>query len=112
MDYSAGLPRILASGPPKAGVNSSRLSPQLGWVDGVCRLVGPHPDTPDDAPPAGIDLTRVASLLAPLRLRFVTVDLARRTDGVWRVVELGDGQVSDRPSTVAPETMIATLGTA
>ncbi|XVU23356.1 ATP-grasp domain-containing protein [Actinoplanes sp. CA-054009] len=32
-----------------------------------------------------------------LGLPFVTVDLARRRDGRWRVVELGDGQVSDRP---------------
>ena len=26
---------------------------------------------------------------------FVTTDMARRDDGVWRVVEVGDGQVSD-----------------
>ncbi|MEU7588861.1 ATP-grasp domain-containing protein [Micromonospora sp. NPDC049230] len=32
-----------------------------------------------------------------------------RTDGVWRVVELGDGQVSDRPTTVEPQTMIDVL---
>jgi hypothetical protein len=32
-----------------------------------------------------------------LGLPFVAVDLALRTDDVWRVIELGDGQVSDRP---------------
>ncbi|MFD0785983.1 ATP-grasp domain-containing protein [Micromonospora azadirachtae] len=32
-----------------------------------------------------------------------------RADGVWRVVELGDGQVSDRPAGVAPEEIIAAL---
>ena len=37
----------------------------------------------------------------------MTVDLALRTDGVWRVIELGDGQVSDRPGTVDPETFVA-----
>jgi hypothetical protein len=35
-------------------------------------------------------------------LLFVTADLALRADGTWRVVELGGGQVSDRPSTTEP----------
>ncbi|MEW2330749.1 ATP-grasp domain-containing protein [Micromonospora chersina] len=39
----------------------------------------------------------------------MTVDLARRDDGTWRVVELGDGQVSDRPSTISPYDFVATL---
>jgi len=29
------------------------------WVHGVCRLVGPHPDTPHDNPPADLDLSAV-----------------------------------------------------
>ncbi|MGP4109746.1 ATP-grasp domain-containing protein [Streptomyces sp. 4N509B] len=82
------------------------------WWDGTCRLVGPHPDTPDDAPPADLDLAPVEPLVAGLSLPFVTVDLARRTDGTWRVIELGDGQVSDRPTTIAPESLIALLTTA
>lgn len=48
-------------------------------------------------------------MIAALDLPFVTVDLALRIDGVWRVVELGDGQVSDRPAAVEPQTMIAAL---
>lgn len=79
------------------------------WVDGTCRLVGPHPDTPDDHPPDDLDLTGLAPLMGTLGLPFVTVDLALRSDGVWRVVELGDGQVSDRPATVAPEAVISAL---
>jgi hypothetical protein len=79
------------------------------WVNGACVLIGPHPDTPDDCPPAGIDLAPIAPLIAGLGLPFVTVDLALRTDGVWRVIELGDGQVSDRPTTVGPQRMIAAL---
>ena len=47
--------------------------------------------------------------MAGLGLPFVTVDLALRTDGIWRVVELGDGQVSDRPTTLAPHGLIAAL---
>jgi hypothetical protein len=78
------------------------------WVDGECRLVTPHPDTPDlvrtPELPDGIDVA-----LRALRLRFVTVDLARTTDGRWRVVEVGDGQVSDLPSTTDPDALLDAL---
>jgi hypothetical protein len=77
------------------------------WVNGVCRLVGPHPDTPHDRPPASCDPTTIAPVVAGLGLPFVTVDLALRADGVWRVIEVGDGQVSDRPVTVPPEALVA-----
>lgn len=70
------------------------------WVDGVCRLVGPHPDTPDDLPDA--DLAAAEPLVRGLGLPFVTADFALREDGVWRLVEIGDGQVSDRPRSVPP----------
>jgi hypothetical protein len=79
------------------------------WVNGICVLIGSHPDTPNDFPPTEVDLAPVAPLIAALGLPFVTVDLALRTDGVWRVVELGDGQVSDRPATIEPQAMIAAL---
>jgi hypothetical protein len=79
------------------------------WVGGTCRLVTAHPDTPDDPPPDGLDLTALHPTIAGLDLPFVTVDLARRADGVWRVVELGDGQASDRPANVAPEDLIKIL---
>ncbi|MFG1654377.1 ATP-grasp domain-containing protein [Micromonospora sp. NPDC049275] len=79
------------------------------WIGGVCRLVTAHPDTPNDPPPEDLDLTALQPAIAGLDLPFVTVDLARRTDGVWRVVELGDGQVSDRPANVAPEDLITIL---
>jgi hypothetical protein len=35
-------------------------------------------------------------------LPFVTADLALRADRTWRVIELGDGQVSDRPASTEP----------
>lgn len=74
------------------------------WTDGTCRLVSAHPDTPHDTPPADVDLDQIRPAVAGLGLPFVTVDLARRDDGVWRIVEVGDGQVSDRPATTpAPE---------
>jgi ATP-grasp domain, R2K clade family 3 len=81
------------------------------WVDGVCQLVTAHPDTPDDPPPAELDLGPITHAVTAGRLPFVTVDLAHRVDGVWRVVELGDGQVSDRPSTTPPAQLVAALAT-
>lgn len=81
------------------------------WVDGRCVLVGPHPDTPTAVPPDDVHLGAVTPLVEGLGLPFVTVDLARRDDGRWRVVELGDGQVSDRPAAIAPADLIAALRT-
>jgi hypothetical protein len=70
---------------------------RVWWIDGEPALIGPHPDTPGDDPEPELDHVRPA--VRALGCRFVTTDLARRTDGVWRVVEVGDGQVSDLPST-------------
>jgi hypothetical protein len=44
-----------------------------------------------------------------LELPFVTVDFAQRDDGTWRIIELGDGQVSDRPTTLPADTFIAAI---
>ncbi|WP_131737569.1 ATP-grasp domain-containing protein [Actinomadura roseirufa] len=71
---------------------------RVWWVDGEPALVGPHPDSPDIEPDPELDA--VAPAVRSLGCRFITTDLARRTDGEWRVVEVGDGQVSDLPSTV------------
>ena len=79
------------------------------WTHGRCALVTAHPDTAGRPLPGPPDLTAAQPVVAALGPPFVTVDLALRADGSWRVVELGDGQVSDRPSTTAPEDMIALL---
>ncbi len=67
------------------------------WVGGVCVLAGAHPDSPEAIPEGSIDTQPYTSIVGALGLPFVTVDLAQRRDGVWRVIELGDGQVSDCP---------------
>ncbi|GAA4571865.1 ATP-grasp domain-containing protein [Micromonospora coerulea] len=79
------------------------------WVDGRCVLTGSHPDTPHDQPPGEIDLGWLTPLIGALGLPFVTADLALRADGVWRVVEVGDGQVSDRPISIEPSVIIAAV---
>ena len=47
--------------------------------------------------------------IAALGLPFVAIDLAMRRDEVWRVVELGDGQVSDRPATTPADELVTAL---
>ena len=71
------------------------------WTGGTCRLATAHPGTPGDLPP-DIDLEAITPLIRSLGLPFVTAELALRADGTWRVVELGDGQVSDRPASTEP----------
>ncbi|MFC0626805.1 ATP-grasp domain-containing protein [Kribbella deserti] len=77
------------------------------WIGGRCVLVTAHPDTPDETPQ--FDVLELEPLVAGLTLPFVTVDLVRRTDGVMRVVELGDGQVSDWPVSADPALLVAAL---
>ncbi|MFJ9413224.1 ATP-grasp domain-containing protein [Streptomyces sp. NPDC101227] len=69
---------------------------RVWWVDGEPVLTGPHPDTPGLRPAP--DLAHVAPFVRELGPRFLTTDLALRADGVWRVVEVGDGQVSGLPA--------------
>ncbi|HEX6682030.1 MAG TPA: ATP-grasp domain-containing protein [Candidatus Limnocylindrales bacterium] len=80
---------------------------RVWWLDGEVVLVGPHPDTPDLLPRP--DLAGIAPLVKSLACRFVTTDLARHVDGRWRVVEVGDGQVSDLPRTVPPSALADVL---
>lgn len=85
------------------------------WTTGPagtrCALRTPHPD--DDAGAADLvaedDLAAVEPLVRALALPFVTVDVVLRDDGALRVVELGDGQVSDRPRSTHPALLVAAL---
>ncbi|MFC4127153.1 ATP-grasp domain-containing protein [Nocardia rhizosphaerae] len=80
---------------------------RVWWLDGEPALVGPHPDDPTVCPEP--DLSAVARAVSALGCRFVTTDVARRADGSWRVIEVGDGQVSDLPSTVDATALIGRL---
>jgi hypothetical protein len=79
------------------------------WIGGECRLVTAHPDTDGQAPPDGLDVTAVNEAIRGLRLPFVTADLTRHRDGRWRIVEIGDGQVSDRPRSTPAADLITML---
>ncbi|MFI2612840.1 ATP-grasp domain-containing protein [Kitasatospora sp. NPDC018619] len=81
---------------------------RVWWLDGRPVLVGPHPDAPRRA--VEPDLADVPALVRRLGCRFVTTDLASRADGSgWRVVEVGDGQVSDLPRGIDASGLLAAL---
>jgi ATP-grasp domain, R2K clade family 3 len=67
---------------------------RVWWLDGEPRLLTPHPDSPFEHTLTP-DLDHIGPAVQRLACRFVTTDVALRSDGVWRVVEVGDGQVSD-----------------
>ncbi|GIG67993.1 ATP-grasp domain-containing protein [Phytomonospora endophytica] len=78
--------------PPADGGGEARV----WWLDGEPVAVTAHPDTPGHQPEP--DLTAVHGPVSRLPARFITTDLVLRADGAWRVVEVGDGQVSDWPA--------------
>ncbi|MFI7011554.1 ATP-grasp domain-containing protein [Streptomyces sp. NPDC050145] len=81
---------------------------RVWWLDGAPVLTTPHPDTPTLHPAPPLDALR--PLVAALPCRFVTTDLALRADdGTWRLVELGDAQVSDLPPDTAPARLLTPL---
>ena len=81
------------------------------WVNGQCALITPHPDTPQSpsAEPRSLPLTQIAQRVTALGVAFATVDLALRADGTWRVVEVGDGQVSGLPGATPAADLIAAI---
>lgn len=83
------------------------------WIGGGCALITAHPDTPQSPPsePGSFPLAHIAQLVTAAGLAFATVDLAMRADGTWRVVEVGDGQVSGLPTTTAAADLIAAIWT-
>ncbi|WP_407918082.1 ATP-grasp domain-containing protein [Kitasatospora sp. NE20-6] len=90
------------------GGPAQAVEARVWWLDGEPVLVGPHPDVPGDVPAP--DLSAVRPLVSALGCRFVTTDVAQRAgDGEWRVVEVGDGQVSGLPRTADPTALLTAL---
>jgi hypothetical protein len=76
---------------------------------GRCAHLSANAETADHQPSAGIDLSDLAGAVASLGSPFVTVDLAKTTAGDRRVVEVGDGQVSDRPASLPASSLLESL---
>lgn len=79
------------------------------WAAGRCAALSAHPDTPQDLA-ASVPVERAAGAVAALGCPLICVDWAQDADGEWQVVEVGDGQVSDRPRTMTAAALIAVLG--
>ncbi|MBG0817854.1 ATP-grasp domain-containing protein [Planomonospora sp. ID82291] len=82
---------------------------RVWWLDGEAVFAGPHPDEPDGEATGPGDLGAVRAAVRGLEARFVTTDLVRRADGAWRVIEVGDGQVSDWPAGADPALLVGAL---
>ena len=74
---------------------------RLFWLDGEPLLLAEYweeGEYPDVEPP----LNRFRPVAQAVRSRFFTMDVARRADGEWLIVELGDAQVAGLPERAAP----------
>lgn len=72
---------------------------RLWWVHGELVASSPHPDTPDEFREFNeLELYALQEAVQSLNCPFVTTDVVRNIYGEMRVVEVGDGQVSDVPS--------------
>ncbi|MFC4035873.1 ATP-grasp domain-containing protein [Streptomyces polygonati] len=80
---------------------------RVWWLDGEAVVTTGHPDTPGLRPAPVLD--HIRSPVDQLGCRSITTDLARRGDGTWRVIEVGDGQVSDLPADADPAALLGPL---
>ena len=59
--------------------------------------------------PQGGSEEAFAEVAAKVDSRFFTMDVAKKKDGDWMIVELGDGQVSGLPPSEEPEAFYRAL---
>ncbi|PRY59992.1 ATP-grasp domain-containing protein [Glycomyces artemisiae] len=100
--------RPVFAGHTPASVHTSDLDAIEDWLPGAAAELGAEAAIVEDFVKSRKDawdtaccipdLAGLDRAVAALGCRFVTTDLARRSDGVWRVIEVGDGQVSDFPA--------------
>ena len=80
---------------PRSGMPLT-LEYRIFFLDGRPLLVSPYWEGvayEGQGPP----VQRFAALAAGVRSRFFTMDVAKKKDGEWMVMELGDGQVAGLP---------------
>lgn len=68
---------------------------RVWWVNNKPVFQSPHPDSPESFTP--VDVSFIQQNVDDFNRPFITTDLALRTDGTWRVMEVSDGQVSGTP---------------
>lgn len=85
-------PFVAVGAHPRSGTPLTKEY-RIWWLDGRPIAVVPHWDEVvyDGGDPPVAQFVGVARTV---RSRFFTMDVAERTDGAWRIVELGDGQVA------------------
>jgi hypothetical protein len=69
---------------------------RIYFLDGVPTLTAEYWETGDYGNVAPT-LARYVELAQRVRSRFFTMDIARKIDGDWTIIELGDGQVAGLP---------------
>lgn len=99
---------VLREFEPFVAPESVAAEVRVWWLDGQARLLTPHPDSPHLLGPAP-ELGHIEPAVRRLGARFVTTDVALRSDGVWRVVEVGDGQVSELHPSIDPGELVGLL---
>lgn len=80
---------------PKSGMPITEEY-RIFWLYGEPLFWSPYWEGADYAG-TDVPVDRFAGIAAAVRSRFFTMDVARRRDGGWMIVELGDGQVSGLP---------------
>ena len=71
---------------------------RVWWVDGEFVVSLPHPDNPEQLPSVPEEfLSEVGKCVKQLGCPFVVTDITSTVDGGWRVIEVGDAQVSGLP---------------
>lgn len=68
---------------------------RVWWLNNQPVFQSPHPDNPESFTP--VDVSFLQDYVNDFNRPFITTDLALRTDGTWRVMEVSDGQVSGTP---------------
>ncbi len=84
---------------------------RIWWLDGEVIATTPHPDEPSATIPK-IDFSGLSERIMSLRCPFVSCDVVLDADGRTRVVEVGDGQVSDWPEGIDDAELLKALGRA
>jgi hypothetical protein len=92
---------------PKSGMPLV-LEYRVFWLDGEPVAVIPYWEQiryEDLTPP----INEFRGIAQTIRSRFFTMDVARRVDGEWIIMELGDGQVAEFPEHADPITLYRRL---